>query len=154
MTTQTLSPMDLVDQLKEILDTTEEFNFSILVEQNPIKKKFTYVCKVLSIITKIGNNKPQFIHYDKILEHSLNYIEIKENHTRKLGSRKTPFFIDGSSVVQKYKENEFIEYALRNPTRIELKHVDKIRIKYKIPIPREFVGMKLGFEDDDLDLEL
>jgi hypothetical protein len=147
--TNTISPMELVDELKTILKIKDEFNFSILVEQNPIKKKYTYVCKILSIVAKEGSNKPQYLHYDKIIEHELNYIEIKENHMRKIGDRKTPFWIDGSSVIQEFKGNQFIEYSLRNPTKMEIRRIDKLRIKYKIPIPRNFVGVKLGFDDDD-----
>jgi hypothetical protein len=148
----TLSPIDFVDRLKQILENTDEFNFSMLAEMNPIKKKYTYVCKVLSIIVKFkSENKPKYIHYDKILEHSLNYIEIKENHMRKVGARKLPFWLDGSSTVQTFKGNEFIEYSLRNPTRTDLTHIEKIRSKYNIPEPHEFIGEKLGFEDD-LDL--
>jgi hypothetical protein len=151
-TIQTLSPIDFVDQLKTILETSNEFNFSILAEMNPIKKKYTHVCKVLSIIVKFKSEpKPKYIHYDDILKHSLNYIEIKENHTRKVGARKLPFWLDGSGTVQSFKGNEFIEYSLRNPTRTDLKHIEKIRSKYSISEPREFIGEKLGFEDD-LDL--
>jgi hypothetical protein len=144
---QTLSPIDFVDQVKTILETKDEFNFSILVEMNPIKKRFTYVCKPLAIIVKL-NDKLQYIHYDKILEHQLNYIEIKENHLRKVGVRKTPFFIDGSSKVQNYKDNDYIEYSFRNPSKNDLKFVEKIREKFNITVPREFVGERLGFNDD------
>jgi hypothetical protein len=151
MSSTTYTPLELVDEIKQILNITEDFNFSILVEQNPIKKKFTYVTKILSIIAKTRESKAQFIHYDKILEHELNYLEIKENFTRKVGVRKTPFWIDGSSVIHKYKENDFIEYSLRNPTKVELKRIDKLRIKYQISPPREFVGQKLTFDDEDLD---
>jgi hypothetical protein len=154
MSTTTYSPLELIDVLKDILENKEEFNFSILVEMQPIKKKFTYVCKILSIITKSGSNKAQIINYDKILEHELNYIEIKENHTRKIGNRKTPFWIDGSSVIQEFKGNQFIDYSLRNPTKIELRRVDKLRIKYQISAPRIFVGQKLTFDDESLEDEI
>jgi hypothetical protein len=149
----TYSPMDFVEQLKTIAETNNDFNFSILVEQKPIQKKFTYVCKVLAIILQskvirsLADRK--VIHYDKIQEHGLTYIEIKENHTRKVEERYTPFFIDGNSKVQTFKGNEYIEYSLRNPTRTDLKYIEKVREKYNIPAPHTFVGDKLTFTEDD-----
>jgi hypothetical protein len=154
----THSPMDFVEQLKTIADLEDDFNFSILVEQKPIQKKYTYVCKVLAIIIQrsLGSGSSAtaksnriVIHYDQIQEHELTYIEIKENHSRKVGVRNTPFFIDGYSKLQTFKGNEFIDYSLRNPTRTDLKDVDKIREKYKINAPREFSGVKLTFCDTD-----
>jgi hypothetical protein len=150
--TQTFSAIDLVDQIKTILSISDDFNFSILVEMNPIKKRYSYLAKVLSIITKTKDEKPQFIHYDKILEHELNYLEIKENHIRKVGIRKTPFFIDGSSAIQTYTEHEFVEYSLRNPTKTELRRIDKLRTKYNISVPHQFIGQKLTFDDSDFEL--
>jgi hypothetical protein len=154
MSTTTYSPLELVDELKSILNIKTDFNFSILAEAHPIKKKYTCVSKILSIITQVNDEKPQTLHYDKILEHELHYLEFKENHMRKVGDRKTPFWIDGSSVIQKYKENEYIEYSLRAPTKVELKKIDKLRIKYQIPFPRIFVGVKLAFDDSDIDDEI
>jgi hypothetical protein len=144
-------------KLKYIFDSNlckiqNDFDFSILVEQQPIKKQYNnYVTKILSIITKVKDEKAQFIHYDKILEHELTYLIIKETPRRKVGDRRTPFVIDGSSVNEEFKGNPFINYSLRNPTKVELKKIDKLRIKYQITPPREFVGQKLTFDDEDLD---
>jgi hypothetical protein len=143
----TLSMLEFVDRLKEILETEEEFNFSILTEMNPIIKKYTFVCKVLAIIVKV-NNKNRYIHYDEVTKQELNYAEIRDNHTRKVGKRSTPFFIDGSSKIQTFKDNDFIEYSLRSASRTDLKFVDKIREKFNVQAHKEFVGMKLGFEED------
>jgi hypothetical protein len=140
--------LDFATQLETIAEMKDDFNFSILVEQKPIQKKFTYVCKVLAVIIQ-GKSNRIVIHYDQIQEHELTYIEIKENHSRKVGVRNTPFFIDGYSKVQTFKGNEFIDYSLRNPTRTDLKDVDKVREKYKINAPREFSGVKLTFCDTD-----
>jgi hypothetical protein len=140
--------MDFVEQLKTIAETNDDFNFSILVEQKPIQKKYTYVCKVLSIIVQAKSNR-KVIHYDQIQEHDLTFIEIKENHIRKVGVRNTPFFIDGNSKVQTFKGNEFIDYSLRNPSRTDLQFIDKVREKFNISAPRDFVGTNVTFNDDD-----
>jgi diphthamide synthase subunit DPH2 len=147
MTTQQM--IDFVEQLKQIAEMTDDFNFSILVEQKPIQKKYTYVSKVLSIILK-ANSKRIVIHYDQIQEHELTYIEIKDNkHSRKVGVRNTPFFIDGNSKIQTFKGSDYIEYSLRNPTRTDLKFIEKVREKFNIPAPHNFVGDKLTFCEND-----
>jgi hypothetical protein len=104
---------------------------------------------MIDLIIIQTKSKRIVIHYDKIQEHDLTYIEIKDNHTRKVGVRNTPFFIDGNSKVQTFKGNEFIEYSFRNPTRKGLEDVDKIREKFNIPAPHDFTGAKLTFCDTD-----
>jgi hypothetical protein len=151
---QKLSVIDFVAELRRISDNIqadEDFDFSILVEMNPIKNKYTYVCKVLSIIISLGcKNTIEYIHFDKVQENDLNYIEIKDNHTRKVGVRKTPFFIDGVSHLQEFNGNNYIEYSLRNPKHSELKFIEKLREKYNIIAPRNFVGKNLTFTKDSL----
>ena len=44
------SMLDFVDQLKLIYEIEIDFDFSILVEKTPIKRKYTYSCKVLAIM--------------------------------------------------------------------------------------------------------
>jgi hypothetical protein len=151
--TTTHTVMDFVHQLQEalvasVMGFSEDFNFSVLVEQKPIQKKYSYVCKVLAII--IQNKSTRLcIHYDKIQEHKLTYLEIKENKIRKVGDRKTPFWVDGNSKLQSFKDNDFIDYSLRNPTWYDLKFGDKVREKYNVSAPRQFSGAKLTFNDDD-----
>jgi hypothetical protein len=140
--------LDFVDNLTTNFDIKDDFNFSILVEQKPTQKKYSHGCKVLSIILQT-NSKRIVIHYDQIQEFELTYIEIKDNRTRKVGVRNTPFFIDGNSKLQTFKGNEFIEYSFRNPTRTDLKFVEKVREKFNIPAPHEFTGAKLTFEEND-----
>ena len=44
------SMMDFVDELKTKFEIKDDFDFSILVEKTPIKRKYTYSCKVLAIM--------------------------------------------------------------------------------------------------------
>ena len=98
------SMLEFIDELKTKFEIANEFDFSILVEKSPIKKRYTYCCKVLAII--IAGRKT--ITYDQIVENDLQYVDVKETLRRKLGTRNNPFFIDGNSKIQTYKENEFI----------------------------------------------
>jgi hypothetical protein len=139
--------MELVDELTSIHDISDEFNFSILVEMNPIKKTYTYICKIIGIIMKAGTKTFQ-MNYNNVREHMLNYIEVKENLKRKIGIRKQPFWIDGCSKVQTFKNNNFIEYCFRNPDSRDIKMIARIREKFNIDEPREFKGEKLHFDEN------
>ena len=100
MTTTTRSVTEFVSDLKTDMNYDSEFNFSILCEQQPIKNAYDYVYKVIAIIVKIISlNTVQYIHYDQIDKMGFNYIKVKDTVRRKLGVRKHPFFIDGSSVI-------------------------------------------------------
>ena len=89
------------------------------------------------------------IPYDELVENDLQYVDVKENIRRKMGTCKHPVFIDGNSKVQIYKENEFIDYSFRNPSRKDLQCVEKMRKKFNIIEPREFIG-KVQHLDDKL----
>src|SRR5215469_18040529 len=75
--------MDLIrEKVKGLLGIKDDFNFSILVEKNPVKKKYTYLCKLLAIIVKDSSMKLHYIHFDKIEEEALNFVDVKENTRR------------------------------------------------------------------------
>ena len=100
------SLLEFIDELKLKFDLDKDFDFSILVEKSPIKKQYNnYCCKVLAVI--IAGVKT--IMYEELVEHDLQYVDVKENSRRKMGTRKHPFFIDGNGKVQEYKGNEFID---------------------------------------------
>ena len=138
------SMIDFVDELKTKFEIKDDFDFSILVEKSPIKKKYTFCWKVLAIIISGGKT----LTYDQIVENDLQYVEVKETSRRKLGTRSFPFFIDGNSKVQIYKENEFIEYNFRNASKKDLTIVEKLRTKFKIAAPYEYKGKILHLNDD------
>ena len=87
--------LEFIDELKTKFELANEFDFSILVEKSPIKKRYTYCCKVLAII--IAGRKT--ITYDQIVEKDLQYVEIKETLRRKMGTRNHPWYIDGNSKI-------------------------------------------------------
>ena len=67
-----------------------------------------------------------------------------------MGTRNTPFFIDGNSKVQTYKNN-FIEFNYRNASKKDLAIVAKMRVKFNIPEPRDdFKGKTMHLTDDIL----
>ena len=145
---QTLKLLELVEELRMISEIETEFNFSILIEQNPKVREYTYVCKVLAIIMKenVKGSKPKFVHYDEIVKLGLNYIEVKKKWNQKIGI-KTPSFIDGSSVVKEYKGNHFIEFNIRLPNKRDMQAVELIRKKYNIAAPYVFKSENLHFNE-------
>ena len=72
---QTLKLLELVEELRMNSEIETEINISILIEQNPKEKEYTYVCKVLAIIMKenVKGSKPKFVHYDDTVKLGLNY---------------------------------------------------------------------------------
>ena len=138
------SIMDFVNELKNTFEIDSEFEFSILVEKSPIKKQYTFCCKVLAVI--IG--KIRTVYYDELVAKDLQYVDVKETGRRKMGTRKNPWFIDGNSKIQTYKGNEFIEYSFRNASQKDLKFVEKLRNKFNIVPPRDYIGKALHFDDD------
>ena len=136
---------DFVDQLKLIYEIEKDFDFSILVEKTPIKRKYTYSCKVLAIMI-LGLKT---ISYKEIVKNDLQYVEVRDTTRRKMGTRNTPFFIDGNSKVQLYKNN-YIEFNYRNASKKDLAIVAKMRAKFYIPEPRDFVGKTMHLTDDIL----
>ena len=138
--------LEFIDELKTKFEIDGEFDFSILVEKSPIKKPYTYCCKVLAII--ISGRKT--ITYDQIVEKDLQYLEVRETIRRKVGTRNNPFFIDGHSKIQTYKDNDFIEYSFRNASKKDLAIVEKMRAKFNIAAPHEFRGKSLHLNDDVL----
>ena len=151
--------IDLMEDLRQVCGVEGDFNFSILVEQNPIKKTFHYVAKVLAIVIRPTDDpvnglrhasekdrKLIFIHYDEIQKHSLNYVEFKETLFRKIPNKNNPFFISGNSALRDYQDNKFIEYELIAPDRKETKMIAMIRDKYDIEKPHVFKSEKLTLE--------
>ena len=67
-----------------------------------------------------------------------------------MGTRKNPWFIDGNSKINTFKENEFVEYSFRNASQKDLKFVEKLRKKFNIIPPRDFAGKALHFNDDKI----
>ena len=67
-----------------------------------------------------------------------------------MGNRNNPWFVDGKSKVQNYKDNDYIEYSFRNPSNKDLKFVEKMRKKFNIIPLRIFTGKALHFNDDEL----
>jgi len=141
------SVLDFINELKSTFNIEGEFDFSILMEKSPIKRKYDWCCKVLAVI--FGNNN-QKIYYDELQEKDLQYVIVKETARRKMGNRNNPWFVDGNSKVQNYKDNDYIEYSFRNPSKKDLKFVELMRTKFGITPPREFVGKALHFGDDEL----
>jgi hypothetical protein len=142
---------DLVDEIRVLFDIDEktEFNFSLLVEKNPIEHKYGYYCKLLAITVKIGETK-KTIFIDKLNENNIKNVSVKETYQRKMKSKSTPFFIDGNSTVKQYKNNGYIEYSFREPNRILFRLIAKLREKFNVPEPRIFKGKALELEFDDL----
>jgi len=138
------SMIEFVENLKSNFEIHDEFDFSILIEKSPIKRTYDWCCKVLAVI--LGNGRT--IYYDELKKNNLQYINIKETPRRKMGIRKNPWFVDGNSKINKYKDNEFIEYSFRNASQKDLKFVEKMRMKFNIVPPRDFAGKALHFEDD------
>jgi hypothetical protein len=144
------SMLEFIDELKNKYEINSEFDFSILVEKNPLKKTYSYCTKILAIVLKIGDVK-KMIHHPEIVENDLELLEVKTTPRRIMGTRKNPFWINGNSKIQTYKENEFIEYAFMNPSKKDLELVTKIRKKFNIVEPRVFEGRKIIVEDSLLD---
>jgi len=140
------SMMEFINELKTKFEIDSEFDFSILVEKSPIKKQYTYCCKVLAVI--IGNTRK--VYYNEICANDLRYVDVKETGRRKMGTRNNPWFIDGNSKIQIHKGNEYIEYSFRNAGQKDLKFVEKLRGKFNIKPPRDFVGKALHFGNDEL----
>ena len=140
------SMIEFVDALRMNFGLDAECEFSLLVEKSPIKRTYDWCCKVLAIILSTGRT----IYYDELQEKDLQYVNVKETPRRKMGNRKNPWFIDGNTQVQSFKGNQFIEYGFRNAGPKDLKFVEKMRKKFNIIPPREFVGKALHFNDDKL----
>jgi len=140
------SMIELVDALRLNFDLEGEFEFSLLMEKSPIKKTYYWCCKVLAIILGTGRT----IYFDELQEKDLVYVNVRENARRKMGVRKNPWFIDGNSTIKSHKDNEFVEFSFRNASPKDLKLVEKMRKKYNIVPPREFVGKALHLKDDKL----
>ena len=140
------SMLDFVDQLKLQYEIEKDFDFSILVEKTPIKRKYTHSCKVLAIM--ISGLKT--IPYNEIVKKDLQYVEVRDTTRRKMGTRNTPFFIDGNSQVQTYKNN-YIKFNYRNASQKDLALVAKMRAKFNIPEPQDdFIGKVMHLTDDIL----
>ena len=122
---QTLKLLELVEEIRTTYKIENEFNFSILIEQNPIDRKYSYVCKVLAIIIKeiVKGSKPRTIHFDEIVKHGYNYVEVKKKRNQKIGM-KTPSFVDGSSIIKKFEGHDYVEFNLRFPNKRDLVSID------------------------------
>ena len=145
---QTLKLLELVEEIRTIYEIENQFNFSILIEQNPIERKFSYVCKVMAIIIKenVKGSKPRTIHFDEIVNHGLNYVEVKKKRNQKIGM-KTPSFVDGSSIMKKFEGHDYVEFNLRFPNKRDLLAIEHIRKKFNIPVPYQFKSESLHLSD-------
>ena len=140
------SMIDFISELKTTFDINSDFDFSILMEKSPIKRMYDWSCKVLAVILGTGRT----IYYDELQEKDLQYINVKETPRRKMGTRKNPWFVDGNSKINTFKGNDYIEYSFRNAGTKDLKFVEKMRKKYNIVAPRDYIGKALHFGDDKL----
>ena len=61
------SVLDFINELKSTFEIDGEFDFSILMEKSPIKRKFDWCCKVLAV--RIGNIRT--VYYDELQENDL-----------------------------------------------------------------------------------
>ena len=61
------SMIEFIDKMKLNFEIEKEFDFSILVEKSPIKKQFTFCCKVLAVI--LGNIRT--VYNDELQEKDL-----------------------------------------------------------------------------------
>ena len=145
---QTFKLLELIEEIRMVYEIENEFNFSILIEQNPIDRKYSYVCKVLAIIIKeiVKGSKPRTIHFDEILKHGYNYVEVKKKRNQKIGM-KTPSFVDGCSVVKKFEGHDYVELNLRFSNKRDLVAIDQIRKKYEIQTPYHFKSESLHLSD-------
>ena len=141
--------IELIDEIRQIKEVPHgsEFNFSILIEQDPTDRKYTYTCKVLAIIMREKTSQPKttHIHFDEITKHCLNYVEVRKKRNQKVGIN-TPSFIDGSSEVEKHKGYDYIKFNFRLPNKKDLNAINKIRKKYNIPVPIKFKSEQLSLE--------
>ena len=148
MTQNQVTHHSMIDFIKTIQSTFKivgEFDFSILMEKSPLKRTYDWCCKALAVIVSNGKT----IYYVELQENDLQYINIKETPRRKMGNRNNPWFVDGNSKIQTFKDNDFIEYSFRNASNRDLKLVEKMRAKFDIQPPHEFTGKALRFNDDD-----
>jgi hypothetical protein len=149
------SMMDFITELKDKFEIDGDFDFSILVEKNPIKKMYTYLTKVLAIVLKQGDKK-WIIHHPQLVENDVELLEVKTSARRIMGTRKNPFWLCGNSKIQTYKDNQFIEYVFINPSKKDLDFVAKIRKKFNIVEPHIYETKKIVVDDsilDELDLD-
>ena len=70
--------------------------------------------------------------------------------SKKNGHQKNPWFVDGNSKIHTYKGNDYIEYSFRNAGTKDLKFVEKMRQKFNIVPPRDYIGKALHFGVDKL----
>ena len=51
---------ELIDEIRQIKEVPHgsEFNFSILIEQDPTDREYTHTCKVLAIIMREKTSQP------------------------------------------------------------------------------------------------
>ena len=148
-TSTTSSSFKLLDYIKELktnFDINYEFNFSILIEQSPIERKYTYVGKVLGIIVRSLDGKSrQVLNYDELVDCDMKYVEVKKLRNQKIGI-ETPTFIDGCSVIKNFKGHDFLEFNFRFANKKQdAEAIKKIRETYKIPVPYKFKSTPLHF---------
>ena len=64
-----LKLLDLIEEIRQISEIQSEFNFSLLIEQDPTEYDYNYECKILAIILKEHgkDSKSKFIHFDEII---------------------------------------------------------------------------------------
>ena len=67
-TSSSFKLLDYIKELKTNFEINYDFNFSILIEQSPIERKYTYVGKVLGIIVRSLDGKSrQVFNYDELI---------------------------------------------------------------------------------------
>lgn len=138
-----ISDLKVYDFVNSLISTLPEFNncdFSILCDKYPIQSnKNTFRARVLYIILS-SNNKTYKLYPDKIAELGLEYITITTNLRRKLSMNFQEFFINGNTIPQEYKGNNYYNYSIERVNIPTKNKIIQLRQKYNITEPSIFIG--------------
>lgn len=145
-----ISDLKVYDFVNSLISTLPEFNncdhpsteldFSILCDKYPIQSnKNTFRARVLYIILS-SNNKTYKLYPDKISELGLEYITITTNLRRKLSMNFQEFFINGNTIPQEYKGNNYYNYSIERVNIPTKNKIIQLRQKYNITEPSIFIG--------------
>ena len=58
--------------------------------------------------------------------------------------RKKPFWINGDTTIQNYKDNNYINYSFAQVKKSEESLIAKLSERYNIPEPEVYEGVTLG----------
>lgn len=153
---------DFVNTLIEHLPTGitwQPSNFSILCEQYPQKYgKYgkSYKTKVLYVCFMNDNGTTHRFYPPDFEEYNIKYVIITENQFRKVGERRTPFWLNGHTVKQVFQDYPYYNYSIGNLIGGAKSLIAKLRERYNIPEPVPFVGkqQELVIEDDNENNEI